>query len=183
MSNPNLVKQFGTKLLGIYTGGILTKLIDLGYQVGLFEAARLGATTSQGLAKRAGLKERYVREWLAAMVTSGIFVYDAKTQEYRLPEEHATLLTGDAHTNTAPTSRMINHFGSHLQRLVGCFRDGGGISYSAYRPVFTQCMDDSWRRIYDNLLVTGFVGAVAGLPESLKSGISVLDIGCGTGTP
>lgn len=179
--NPDLVKQFGAKLLGIYTGGMLTKLIDIGYQVGLFEAAKAGAATSDALAERAGLKERYVREWLAAMVTSGIFLYEPKTKEYRLPDEHAALLTGNAHTNTAPTSRMINHFGSHLQRLVGCFREGGGIAYSAYRPVFTQCMDDSWRRIYDNLLVTGFIGAVPGLTEKLKSGISVLDIGCGTG--
>lgn len=181
MVNPELVKQFGEKLLGIYTGAMLTKLIDIGYQVGLFETARDGAATSRVLAERAGLKERYVREWLGAMVTSGIFVYDASTREYRLPAEHAALLTGNEHTNIAPMSRMINHFGSHLQRLVGCFRDGGGIAYSAYRPVFTQCMDDSWRRIYDNLLVTGFIGAVPGLTERLNSGISVLDIGCGTG--
>ena len=53
---------------------------------------------------------------------------------YALPEEHAVLLTGDGHTNTAPTSRMINHFGSHLQRLASCMRDGGGIPYFAYRP-------------------------------------------------
>lgn len=181
MPDPDLVKQFGAKLLGIYTGGMLTKLVDIGYQVGLFEAAKAGAATSSALAERAGLKERYVREWLGAMVTSGIFTYDARIGEYSLPEEHAVLLTGNAHTNAAPTSRLINHFGSHLQRLVACFREGGGIDYSAYRPVFTQCMDDSWRRIYDNLLVTGFIGAVPGLTERLRSGINVLDIGCGTG--
>ena len=52
MPDPDLVKQFGARLLGIYTGGILTKLIDLGYQVGLFEAAKLGAATSSALAER-----------------------------------------------------------------------------------------------------------------------------------
>jgi ubiquinone/menaquinone biosynthesis C-methylase UbiE len=181
VANPDLVKQFGAKLLGIYTGGVLTKLIDIGYQVGLFEASKKGPATSQELADRAGLKERYVREWLGAMVTSGIYAYDAEDQTYALPEEHAVLLTGNAHTNIAPTSRMINHFGTHLQRLTACFRDGGGISYAAYRPVFTQCMDDSWRRIYDSLLVSGFISAVAGLTEELRSGIRALDIGCGTG--
>ena len=181
MVNPDLVKQFGAKLLGIYTGGVITKLIDIGYQVGLFEASKIGPATSRQLADRAGLKERYVREWLGAMVTSGVFAYDAEARTYSLPEEHALLLTGDAHTNIAPTSRMINHFGTHLQRLTACFRDGGGIPYSAYRPVFTQCMDDSWRRIYDHLLVSGFIPAVDGLPEALRSGIRVLDIGCGTG--
>ena len=181
MANPEVVRQFGAKLLGIYTGSVLTKFIDIGYQLGLFEASRAGPATSEGLAHSAGLKERYVREWLAGMVTGGIYTYDAATKTYALPEEHAALLTGDSYTNAAPTSRMINHFGSHLQRLTSCFRDGGGIAYSAYRPVFTQCMDDSWRRIYDQLLVTGFIGAVDGLPDALRSGISALDIGCGTG--
>jgi len=36
------VKQFGGKLLNIYTGGVLTKLIDIGYQLGLFEASKPG---------------------------------------------------------------------------------------------------------------------------------------------
>lgn len=64
MNDPALVKAFGAKLLGIYTGGVLTKLIDIVYQTGLFEASRSGAATSQELADRGALKERYVREWL-----------------------------------------------------------------------------------------------------------------------
>ena len=181
MANPELVKQFGARLLGIYTGGVLTKLIDIGYQVGLFEASKLGAATSDELADRAGLKERYVREWLGAMTSAGIYTYEPATRRYSFPEEHAMLLTGDGPTNLTPTSRIVNHFGTHLQRLVGCFRDGGGIPYSAYRPVFTQCMDDAWRRIYDHQLIAGFIPAVPGLTEALRDGISVLDIGCGSG--
>jgi ubiquinone/menaquinone biosynthesis C-methylase UbiE len=42
-------------------------------------------------------------------------------------------------------------------------------------------MDDSWRRIFDDQLVNGFIGAVAGISEALEKGIRVLDIGCGTG--
>lgn len=181
MANPDVVKQFGGRLLDIYTGGVLTKLIEVGYQVGLFEASRDGPATSEELSERAGLKERYVREWLGAMTTGGIYSYDPESKRYTLPEEHATLLTGDTAQNASPVSRMINHFGTHLPKLVACFRAGGGIPYSAYRPVFTQCMDDVWRRIYDQQLVGGFIGAVEGLPEALRRGIRVLDVGCGTG--
>jgi ubiquinone/menaquinone biosynthesis C-methylase UbiE len=179
MSNPEAVKQFGAKLVGIYTGAVL--LIDIGYQVGLFDAAKAGPATSEGLAERAQLKERYVREWLGAMTAGGIFTYDAATRTYTLPEEHAMMLTGDGPMNVTPMSRMVNHLGSHVPGLVRCFRAGGGIAYSAYRPVFTQCMDDVWRRIYDQQLVSGFVPAVEGLAERLRAGIRVLDIGCGTG--
>jgi hypothetical protein len=126
MVNPDGVKQFGAKLLSIYTGGVLTNLIDIGYQTGLFEASKRGAATSAEMSERAGVRERYVREWLGAMVTSGIYTYDAATQRYTLPEEHSVLLTGDTAQNLCPHSRMVNHFGTHLPNLVACFREGGG---------------------------------------------------------
>ena len=179
--NHEATKQFGAKLVGIYTGAVLTELIEVGYAVGLFEASRAGPATSEQLAQRAGLKERYVREWLGAMATSGIYRYEAESERYELPAEHASMLTGDTAQNVAPMSRMLVHFGSHLPKLAACFRAGGGIPYSAYRPVFTQCMDDVWRRIYDQMLIPQFIGAVAGVPEQLRQGIRVLDIGCGTG--
>lgn len=71
MTDRDQAKQFGAKLLGIFTGGILTKLIDIGYQTGLFETSRLGPATSQELSERAGLRERYVREWLGPWQRAG----------------------------------------------------------------------------------------------------------------
>ncbi len=47
--------------------------------------------------------------------------------------------------------------------------------------MFTQCMDDAWRRIFDQMLIPGFIGAVEGLTDGLREGIRALDIGCGTG--
>lgn len=174
-------QQFAGKLLNIYTGSVLTKLVDIGYQTGLFEAAAKGPATSQELADRARLTERYVREWLGAMTTSGIFTYDPASQTYALPPEHAAFLTGHTARNVAPMSQMLNHFGKHLPQLMRCFREGGGVPYSAFRPEFTERMDDTWRRIYDEQLIGGFLARVDGLQKRLERGIRVADIGCGTG--
>src|SRR2546423_15360647 len=106
-------KAFGAKLLGLFTGSMLTKLIEIGYDTGLFEASRAAPATSEELAKRAGLKERYVREWLGAMATGGIYKYDAKTQRYELPEEHAALLTRQSAPDLSPHAEIIEHFGAH----------------------------------------------------------------------
>ena len=38
MADPQVSKPFAAKMLNIYTGAVLTKLIDIGYQTGLFEA-------------------------------------------------------------------------------------------------------------------------------------------------
>ena len=174
-------QEFAKKLLGIYTGGVLTKMIDIGHQTGLFGAAAQGPGTSQQLADRAGLQERYVREWLGGMTTAGIFTYDPAAKLYTLPPEHALLLSGESARNTAPMSGVIDHFGQHLPKLIRCFREGGGIPYSEYQPEFSRHMHAVWRRIYDEQLIDGFLGQVEALRERLAGGMSVLDVGCGTG--
>ena len=42
-------------------------MVDIGHRTGLVAAAAEGWATSDQLATRAGLTERYVREWLGAM--------------------------------------------------------------------------------------------------------------------
>ena len=63
---------FAGHVTATLTGGALTMLISLGYRTGLFEAAAGGPATSAALADRAGLQERYVREWLGGHGHRGI---------------------------------------------------------------------------------------------------------------
>jgi SAM-dependent methyltransferase len=175
------VQAFARKLLDVFTGSGMTMLIGLGYRTGLFEAATQGPATSAELADRAGLDERYVREWLGAMVTSGLFDYEPAEGRYIFPPEDAALLTGAGARNVAPMSGIVESFSGVMPELERCFRSGGGVPYAAFRPQFTDCMDDAWRRIYDEQLITGFLGAVPGLTEQLAAGAQVLDLGCGTG--
>ena len=84
---------FAEQIFGWYTGGFLTFMIDLGHRTGLFDAASIGPATSGELADRAGLEERYVREWLGALVTAGVFEFDAV----------------DADLHAAPGARRLPH--------------------------------------------------------------------------
>jgi len=176
--------SFADHLVGTLTGGALTMLISVGYRVGLFEAASPGPATSAVLAARAGLRERYVKEWLGAMVTGGFFGYDQATGQYYLPPEHARLLTGDSAANVAPVASMLRALGGALPDLERCFAAGGGLPPAAYAPHFAAAgaqPGDTWRRIYDEQLIGGFFGAVPGLTARLAAGARVLDVGCGTG--
>jgi SAM-dependent methyltransferase len=180
-TDPAAVQAFGRRLLDLYTGAMLTFMLDLGSRTGLFEAAAAGPGTSAGIAARAGLNERYVREWLSAMAAGGIVRYDAATGVYTLPPEHALLLTGESARNLAPQSRFLDELGRHVPQVERAFREGGGVPYAEYQPEFSGLMGEMWRRIYDEQLIEGFLPVAAGLPERLKQGIDVLDIGCGTG--
>ncbi len=174
-------QEFARKLFGLYTSGILTLLVQIGYRAGLFEAAAMGPGTSEEIAERAGLDERYVREWLAAMATGGIVEYDAASRRFTLPAEHAVCLTGTSSRNLAAGSQTLAMLAARLPKVIECFRQGGGVPYSEFRPDFTEAMDASWRLLYDGLLIKSFLPAVKGLPERLRAGIRVADLGCGTG--
>ena len=175
---------FGRHMLGILTGGALTLLVSVGHRTGLFEAAAKGPATSTELAERAGLQERYVREWLGAMVTGSLLEYQASDGRYTLPAAHAALLSGDRAANVAPMASTLRALAGALPELEQCLRDGGGLSRSVFAPHLAAAGADTgdlWRRIYDEQLVDGFIGAVGGLAARLAAGARVLDLGCGTG--
>jgi 2-polyprenyl-3-methyl-5-hydroxy-6-metoxy-1,4-benzoquinol methylase len=174
------VEQFAATVLGHYVGGAITYMIDLGHRTGLFDAAAQGPATSVELADRAGLQERYVREWASALAAGGVLTYDATDGRFTLPLEHAACLT-DLGPNMAPVSLFQAHMGKTLGDVATAFRDGGGVPYSKFRPEFTDVMDGLSRRTFDGHLVDEIVPLAPGLPEQLTTGARVADVGCGTG--
>lgn len=175
------VQEFARTLFGHYTSGVLTLMVQIGHDTGLFEALAQGPGTSAEIASRAGLDERYVREWLGAVTTGGITEYDPAAGAYRLPPEHALCLTGNSPRNLAPRSLTLPMLARRLPGVIEAFRRGGGVPYSAFRPDFTESMDAGWRLLYDGMLIRSFLPLAAGVPDRLAAGISVADVGCGTG--
>ena len=61
--------EFGALAASILNHAAVGIMMSVGHRTGLFEAmAKLAPSTSQQIAAAAGLNERYVREWLAAVV-------------------------------------------------------------------------------------------------------------------
>jgi SAM-dependent methyltransferase len=176
------VEAFAEKMLGVLNAGALTLMTSIGHRTGLFDVmSTLPPADSVEIAHRAGLDERYVREWLGAMVTGGIVEHDAATGHYHLPAEHAACLTRAARPNNmAVTSQWIPLLGSVEDQIVECFERGGGVPYSAYgrfHAVMAQVSDQSVVAV----LVDAILPEVAGLTEALERGIDVMDVGCGSG--
>ena len=175
------VQEFAGEIFGIYTGAMLSAMIDIGYRTGLFEAAAQGGANSAELAQRAGLHERYVREWLGSMASSGIISYDAPSRTYRLPAEHAACLTGSGSANLAPLGQLNTHLIKHVPEVARAFRDGGGVPYEVFRPEFTDAMDLVGRGAFDEELLDAWLPVAPGLREMLNRGANVADVACGPG--
>jgi hypothetical protein len=98
-------EAFAGKIADTLSSGAVAVMLSIGHRTGLFDVmAKLPPSTSQRIAEAAELAERYVREWLAVMVTGGIVHYEPKRRLYSLPPEHAASLTRAA-PSTSPSMR------------------------------------------------------------------------------
>jgi hypothetical protein len=132
-------EEFASKMIQILNGGMLSLMISIGHKTGLFDIiSGLQPSTSDEIAFAANLNERYIREWLGAMVTGDIIKFDPSTRKYFLPREHAVFLTRAAGIdNLAVLAQYISLMGNVENKIVECFIKGGGLPYSEY-PQFQQ---------------------------------------------
>jgi 2-polyprenyl-3-methyl-5-hydroxy-6-metoxy-1,4-benzoquinol methylase len=175
------VQEFAGKMFGVLNGAMLALMTSIGRQTGLFETmATLSPSSSDEIARATGLHERYVREWLGAMVTGGIIAYDPQAHTYALPREHVALLTNAAGPrNLARYTQFVPMLAEVEADVIDCFRHGGGVPYSKY-PRFQALMAESSALRFDHLLLDKMV-PLTGMQEALTGGIAVLDVGCGQG--
>lgn len=180
--DPRRAEEFGDRLMGVLNGAALALMTSIGHRTGLFDVmAQLPASDSETIARETGLDERYVREWLGAMVTGGFVEYEAATETYFLPREHAAALTREARPNNmAATAQWIPLLGGVEDDVVRCFERGGGVPYSAYERFHAVMAEESDQTVVA-VLVDTILPTVPGLVEQLETGIDVLDVGCGSG--
>jgi SAM-dependent methyltransferase len=157
-------------------------MVSVGHRAGLFDTmSQSPPSTSAELAARAGLNERYVREWLGAMVTGRIIEYDPVAHTYWLPREHAASLTRAAGPdNLAELSQIVAMLGQVESAIVDTFRKGGGVDYHAFER-FHALMAESSQTALAATLLTRTLPLVPGLVDRLEAGVDVIDVGCGEG--
>lgn len=180
--HPDKKEAFAQRMVGILNDSSLALMMSIGHQTGLFDTmAKLPPSTSEQIAKAARLKERYVREWLGAMLTGRVVEYNPANGTYFLPPEHSASLTRAAGPeNLALYMQYIPLLGNVEEGIIKSFRKGGGVPYSAY-PKFQKIQSEDSSSIYDATLVQTTLPIVPGIVERLKAGIEAADIGCGSG--
>jgi 2-polyprenyl-3-methyl-5-hydroxy-6-metoxy-1,4-benzoquinol methylase len=184
MSNFDSAKAeaFLNRFLQALNNGALCLMTSVGHRTGLFDVLRdLPPATCEEIAQRSGLNERYVREWLGAMVTARVVEMDPSTARFRLPAEHAAFLTRPAAAdNLAVFSQYIALLGAVEDEIVECFKKGGGVPYEKFPRFHAVMAEDSGQSVLA-ALESHILPLVPGLVESLTRGIRVLDLGCGSG--
>lgn len=174
-------KPFDEQLVDIMNKSALALMISVGHRTKLFDViAELPPSTSKTIASKACLNERYVREWLGALVTAKIIDYDPLPELYSMSEEKADLLTRNGSFNFATSMQFIPVMANVEDQILDCFKNGGGVPYESFHRFHDVMAEESSQTVLSEL-IDGILPIVPGLTDLLKQDIKVLDVGCGSG--
>jgi ubiquinone/menaquinone biosynthesis C-methylase UbiE len=180
--NSDKANAFAERLVDTLNRGALCLMISVGHRTGLFDVLRdMAPATSAEVADKAGLNERYVREWLGVMVTGRVIEMDPATERFVLPAEHAAFLTRPAGAdNLAVFAQYIPVLGNVEEDIVECFKKGGGVPYGKFPRFHDVMAEDSGQSVLSSL-ESHIVPLISGWAERMQAGIQMLDVGCGRG--
>ncbi len=180
--DPAIVEQKVGAAFGAFGGVMISSMIYVGHRLGLYKAmAGKGPLTSDELATHAGLKERFVREWMYQQGASGVLDSRGGGKFELVPE--AALVFADENN---PASQVAIF--AYLPAMMGVFasaergfKTGLGNTYDARGEEGARMMDavfGAWNR---TALVQEALPKIKGLVARLEAGAKVVDVGCGAG--
>ena len=171
------------RLVTVLNSGMLALMISVGERVGLFDTMRsLPASTSAQVATAAGLDERYVREWLAALTAGGIVIHDPAAGTFELPPAYGEALSRGLGRpeSIAGMCQHVAMLGKVEDRITEHFRQGGGVPYDTYEQLWGAAESYDLDAV-DPMAVDHVLSLLPGIGERLGAGIDVADVGCGWG--
>lgn len=172
-------------------GGLDLLTIYLGTRLGLYRAlAEGGSATPPDLARRAGIHERYAREWLEQQAVGGLLDVDLSADDptgwrYTLPAGHAEVfLDPDNLATMTPLAMFLVGAAKRTDDLVAAYRSGEGVGWEAYGQDILEAQELQNRPVFNGLLATEWLTALPDIEARLhrrEPAAGVADLACGAG--
>lgn len=169
-------------VFGLLGGALVSAMIYLGDRLGLYRALQSGEPmTSDELARKMGLHERWVREWLQGQASAGLIDYQGAGRFALSPEAVCVLADENSPLFLAGGFCLLPAQMAILERLPESFRTGLGLSYDALGPDGARGVERLLAPWYRTQLVPVALPKLDGVVAKLKAGAKVADVGCGGG--
>jgi 2-polyprenyl-3-methyl-5-hydroxy-6-metoxy-1,4-benzoquinol methylase len=185
-ADPDLLKLYAFQVFSKLEGAVTAGMIHLGDRLGLYRALADadGSLTSAQLADRAGLHERWVREWAYNQAAARIVDADADADPptFTLSAEGAAVLATPSHP--AFGMGMFHRLPQTMRTLEDMpesFRTGVGHDYDSHGPEGAVGIERSFEPWNREFLIPVVLPALDDVVDKLTAGATVADVGCGAG--
>jgi SAM-dependent methyltransferase len=180
--DPGEVAQLAFSVWGYKQGELVSLMIHLGDRLGLYRALDgAGPVTAAELARRTGLHERWVLEWLRGQAAARLLTYHDDDRFELTAAGSAVLADEEGSLAFAAGAFGEPTHPDLVERLAGAFKTGMGLTFDDLGPTAphrTERMLGPWARL---ALVPQILPALDGVVEKLEAGARAADVGCGAG--
>ncbi|HEX4737359.1 MAG TPA: class I SAM-dependent methyltransferase [Allosphingosinicella sp.] len=181
--NSDVLNELVGKMLGDLGGAYSVPTARIGFRLGLFDSLHAaGPATSNELAQRLGLAERYVREWALAQAANDYVTFDAASERFSLSAEQAMVFAvKDSPVYLAGAFDLAASMIQGEAKVEEGFRSGAGVAWGDSDHCLFCAVGAFFRPGYVNGIVQAWLPALQGMLPRLHAGAKVADIGCGVG--
>lgn len=180
--DPKKIDEFTDKALSYLSGAGVSALVYLGDRLGLYRTlSDAGPSTSADLAAKAGLDERWVREWLHGQASAGLVRFTSEGRFELTAEQAAVLADEENPAFIAGGFALMIPLLQRWEQLFESFRTGKGVPYNelgANHAVEESRFSSPWMRAN---LVPVILPSLQGVTSKLIAGAKAADVGCGSG--
>ena len=177
--DPDAAGLFAFKVWTYKQGEVVSLMIHLGDRLGIYLAmVDAGPLTAADVARRTGLHERWLLEWLRSQGAAGL-LETTDGEHFELTPEGAAVLADEEGSLFFAAGMVAPP--DVVDRLADAFRTGIGLSYDDLGPGGAHAVERSlapWSKL---ALVPDVVPRFDGVEDRLRHGIDVADVGCGSG--
>ncbi len=179
---------FMDKMLADLGGALSVSLVRIGDRLGLYAALyERGPMTARELADKAGIAERYAREWLAQQAASGYLAYHGESRTFELPEEQANVFAlPDSPYFMQGAFDLAAAMIENQAPVEAAFKTGGGVGWGEQAQCLFCATGRFFRPAYNANLLSSWLPSLDGVVDKLGhpsagTGARVADVGCGHG--
>jgi 2-polyprenyl-3-methyl-5-hydroxy-6-metoxy-1,4-benzoquinol methylase len=176
------VREYVKRVFDNMSGLVASGMIYLGYHLGLYRALHeAGAIDSEELARRTGLHERWVREWLRGQAAARLLDYEGEGRFSMSPIAALVLANEHSPAYAAGAFAALPAQMKVLEQLLESFKTGVGLPYDAFGPEGARGVEGMLAPWFRTILVPIALPRLEGVMAKLQAGAKVADVGCGTG--
>jgi SAM-dependent methyltransferase len=185
--DPDALKMFSFNVFSKLDGAVTAGMIHLGDRLGLYAVLANTDTpmTSSELATRAGLHERWVREWMHNQIAAKLLSVDDLKQDnprvFLTPEGKAVLASPQHPAFGMGMFHRLPQTMDALNHMPQAFETGVGFDYDSHGPEGAVGIERSFEPWNHAFFLPKVLPLLNGVKDKLVQGARVADIGCGSG--